>query len=88
MDVEFFGLVDVFTDALEDDGFEEALRGEGCAGNEDFGRFVAGVGGPFVGAGYAEDVFPVRDGGEDLEGFGELAGFVAGEEKSNSTLVG
>jgi hypothetical protein len=42
----------------------------GRAGDEDFGGFVAGIGGPFVGAGYGEDVFPVGDGGEDFEGFG------------------
>jgi hypothetical protein len=51
----------------------------GGAGDKDFGGFVAGVWGPFVWAGYSEDVFPMGDGGQDFEGFGELAGFVAGE---------
>lgn len=52
--------------------------------DEDLSSFVAGIGGPFVGAGKCENVFPVGDGREYFEGFGELAGFVAGEEEADS----
>lgn len=59
-----------------------ALGGGG--GGEETGGFVGGVGGPGVGAGEEEDFFPVFEGGDDFEGFGELAGFVAGEEEADS----
>ncbi len=84
MDVKLFGFVDVVADAIQDDHFQEALGDGRGAGDEDFGGFVAGVGCPFVGAGYGEDVFPVRDGGKDFEGFGQLARFVSGEEEADS----
>jgi len=60
------------------------LRDGGGAGDEDFGGFVAGIRSPFVWTGYGEDIFPMGDGGKDFEGFGELAGLVAGEQKADS----
>ena len=44
--VEFFGLVDVGANPVEEDGFEEGLRERGRRRCEDFGRFVVRVGRP------------------------------------------
>ncbi len=77
MDVEFFGLVDVVTDGVEDDEFEEALGDVGGTRDEYFRGFVDGVWRPGLRLGDKEDTLKVWDSGQDFEGLGESAGFVA-----------
>lgn len=77
MDIQPFGLVDPVADTVEDDVFEEALHDDGAGGDEDLCGFVAGVGGPGVRAGEGEEVSILGEGGEDFEGFGKFARFVA-----------
>lgn len=77
MHIQFFGLVDVFAHAVENYRLEKALGHVRFGGDEDARGFVAGVGGPGGGFGDGEEVLPLREGGEDLEWFGEFAGFVA-----------
>ncbi len=84
MHIQFFRFVDVFADAVEDNGKEELLGDVGFRAHEDFGGFVAGVWGPGFGAGDGEEEVPLRERGDDFEGFGEFAGFVAGEEETDS----
>lgn len=83
MHVELFVLGDVVADAVEEDEGEVFLALGGLGGGEETGGFVAGVWRPGVGTGEEEDFFPVLEGGDDFEGFGELAGFVAGEEEAD-----
>ncbi len=70
VDVELLGFVDIFANAVEDNHFQESLNHMGLAGNEDPCRLVASIGRPFVGLGDSDNVFPVRDCGENLEGLG------------------
>lgn len=87
MHVELFGLLDIFAHALEDDVLHEDLGNLGCGRDEDLGGFVAGVWCPFVGAGELDNLFPVRNSRENLEGLGELSGFVAGKEEADPKTV-
>ena len=51
--------MDVFADAVEDDGREELLGNMGFGADEDFGGFVAGVRSPGFGAGDREEEVPL-----------------------------
>lgn len=84
--VQFFGFVDVVADAVEEDGVDEFLGDEGFAGDEDAGGGVDSVGGPVFGLGDFEEGLPLGEGWEYFEGFGERAGFVAGEEEADSVV--
>lgn len=57
--VQFFSFVDLFADAVEEDGGDEVLGDVGFGGDEDAGGGVYGVGGPFVGLGDVEECVPV-----------------------------
>ena len=79
MYVELLSLLDILTHTLENDVLHEDLGDLWCGGDEDLGRFVAGVWSPFVWAGELDDLFPVWDGWEDLEWLWELARLVSRE---------
>ena len=83
VDVELLRLGDVRLDRGEEDGVEEDLRVVGLRRDEDAGRGVHGVGGPVLRASDAQEGLPGGDGGEDLEGLGELAGLVAREDEAD-----
>lgn len=87
MHIELLGFLDIFAHALEDDVFHENLSNLRCGGDEYLGGFVAGVGCPFVGAGELDNLFPVRDGRENLKGLGEFPRFVAGKEEADPEAV-
>ena len=59
MHVELLGLVDIFTDASEYDGFEESLGDVRLGRNENPGCFITGVGCPCLGSCYGKKVFPL-----------------------------
>ena len=53
---------------------DEGLGDGGAGGGEETGGFVGCVCGPGVWAGDGEEGVPLGEGGQDLEGLGELAG--------------
>lgn len=79
--------MDILAHALKNNVFHEDLGSLGSGGDEDLGGLVAGIWRPLVGAGELNDLFPVRDGWEDLEGFGQLARFVAREKEADPVVV-
>ena len=81
MNVELACLGDVIADTLEQDGVDEILRNGRCAGDEDAGTGVDGVGCPEFRSCERQECL---DGGErerreDLEWFWEFAGLVSRE---------
>lgn len=87
VNVELLGLIDILTNTVEDDHLEESLHNVGLARNKDPRRLVAGVGGPGIGLGHLNDILPVGDGREDLEGLGQRTGLVSREDLSNPELI-
>lgn len=87
MDIELLGFVDIFANAVEDNHFQESLNNMGLAGDEDSCRLVASIGRPLVGLGNSNNVFPVRDCGENLEGLWQRSGLVSGENLADPRIV-
>ena len=81
--VELMGFLDVVLYSGEEDGVEEDLCGLRLRGDEDAGRGEHGVGCPVLWACDAEECLPGGNCGEDLEGFGELAGLVAAHDQAD-----
>ena len=63
---------------------EEALDNVRLGRDENSSGLVAGVGRPLLGLGDLDDVFPVRDGREDLEGLRKGSRLVPGQNLTNS----
>lgn len=79
MIIQFLIGINIGADGVEQDEVVESLCHFGVEiGGEDAGGGVHGLGGPQVGTGEVEDFFPVVEGGDDFEGFGEFAGGVMG----------
>lgn len=83
VNVELLIFVNVFADLFEHDEFEESLDDAGLGRDEDAGGLVARVGGPFLGFRNVENIFPVRDCGQNLEGLWQRARLVAGQNIAN-----
>lgn len=83
VDVEFLGVGDVGLDRGEEHRVEEELRVVRLGRDEDARGRVHGVWRPVLGACDGEEGFPGGDCGEDLEGLGEFAGFVAREDEAD-----
>lgn len=69
--------------AGQEDAVQEHLCDLWLRGDEDAGRGEHGVGCPVLRACDGEEGFPCGDGREYLEGFGKLAGLVAGHYEAN-----
>jgi hypothetical protein len=78
--VQLGRLLDVLLAQGKQDGIQEDLRYLRLSGYEDPGCGETGVGCPVIGPCDCDESFPGGDRGEDLEGFGELAGLVAAED--------
>jgi hypothetical protein len=87
VDVELLGFVDIFANAVENNHFQESLNNMGLARNEDSCRLVAGISRPLVGLGDSDDVFPVRDCRENLEGLWQRSGLVSRKNLADPGIV-
>ena len=85
VDVELLGLIDVLADSVKDDHLEEPLDNVRLAGDKDPRGLIAGIGGPTFRLGDLEDVLPVGNCREDLEGLWQRAGLVSREDLADPT---
>ena len=87
MHIELFRLSNIVSDSFEDEELEKALCHDGLSGDKEPGRFEARIRSPRIRSCDVEDVFPIRECWDDLEGFGKSARLVARQKKSNSVLI-
>lgn len=84
VDVELLRFVNILTDSVKNHHLEEALDNVRLCRDEDSSGLVASVGRPLLGFGNLDNVFPVRDGREDLEGLRKGSRLVSGQDLANS----